>query len=145
YDPEDFSGKYYKGKPGFISEYGQENSSEDFSETASAMMTNSGELWKRIETDQKLKRKVTFLQQTMFSNTFGLFNQEYWDLLRRGNLPPDFLKKRKAYLLSLDFNQFQQDLKINNWKNYLFAGGQNVMTEEGVFRLFRKLLAEVEI
>jgi hypothetical protein len=148
YDPEDY-GKIrpYKDRLGFISEYGQESSSEDFSETASAMMNNSENIFDKIEKDPKLKRKVDFLKELMFYRSFGLCNREYWDLLRKGKLSLDFFKKRKAYLLSLNLEQLNKELKLNNLKNIdLFTFGQKeLLTDEGVFELFRKNLTEMQI
>ena len=109
------------------------------------MVTNSRDIWEKCKKDDALQRKVSFLQQVMFSNTFGLCDQEYWNLSRNGNLPVDFFKKRKAHLLSLDFNKFQQELKLNNWRNYIFISDENSRTDEEVFHLFRKNLTEMNI
>ena len=145
YDPEDYGTKPYKGKPGFISEYGQQDSDEDFSDTASAMMNNLEGIFDKVEKDEKLKRKVDFLKQVIFKRSLNLCNQEYWDLSKKGSLTPDFFKKRKAYLLSLDFEKFKDELKLNNWENRLFVLDEDIGTDEKIFDLLRKQLQEVEV
>ncbi len=154
----DFHTNPKEDKPGFISEYEQLDSNEDFSETASAMMNNAENIFDKIEKDAELKKKVEFLKNLMFQRSFGLCNEEYWNSLRKGNPPSDFFTKRKAYLLSLNLEQFKKELELNNWEESdYFTFGQEGLLEkefpgtnfedmkEGMFQLFRKNLTEAEI
>jgi hypothetical protein len=145
YEPGDFEGKVQEGKKGFISRYGQLASDEDSPEVFSAMINDSNHIWEKVEKDETLKKKVTFLQQVMFSNTFGLMDQRYWDLIRKGPLPGDYFQKRKEHLLSLDLESFKQELGKNNWKNYIFSKNEWPHTEEEVFDFFKKHLSGVEL
>ena len=134
--------KLVENKKGFIDIYAQTSTLEDRASLFSAMMNNSSDVWKRCKTDEIIQRKILFLQQMMFSNTYGLVNQECWDLLKSGSLPTDFFKKRKAYLLSLDFIQFQQELKSNNWRH--FNKDEYGKTEEKIWELYKNKLKEMK-
>ena len=147
YESDAFEEGFVKNKKGFVSEYSQQDSIEDRSETFSAMMNGSRNIWERSKEGKALEKKVLFLQQVMFSNTFGLCNSEYWDFIRNGNLPQDFFKKRKAYLLSLDAEKFKQEVqKSDNWGNYLFVPGKSVFWKDPeIFEFIKKSLTEKEI
>ena len=81
----DESGAYATDKlvenKGFIDIYAQTSTLEDRASLFSAMMNNSSDVWKGVKLTN-YSRKILFLQQMMFSNTYGLVNQECWDLLK---------------------------------------------------------------
>lgn len=136
--------EYIPSKQGFVDDYSQESTPEDRASLFSAMTNNLEDVWERCKKDIILNKKVIFLQRMMFSNTFGLINKEYWDLLKKGSLPTDFFKKRKAYLLSLDFDKFKQELGLNNWEH--FTDDENIArTEKEIWELYKKRLIEMKL
>lgn len=141
---KDAFNKYVPNKEGFVDGHAQKSTLEDRASLFSAMTNNSGNIWERCQKDKILNNKVLFLQRMMFSNTFGLINQEYWDLLKKGSLPVDFFQKRRAYLLSLDFDKFKQELELNNWRH--FTDEENIAgKEKEIWELYKKRLTEMKL
>lgn len=91
---------------GFARSYGKANFREDRATIAEALMTRGGslgELQERAQTDEVLRKKITFMKKLYLKKSCGLIGETYWNLMERPSADEKMIAehlKNRASILS---------------------------------------------
>ena len=79
----------------------------------------------------------------MFSNTYGLVNQECWDLLKSGSLPTDFFKN--ARLIYYLWTSINSNKNSNQTTGDILTKMNTGRLREKIWELYKNKLKRNEI